>query len=58
MLVVGAAGWLAAAGTDSAARADIAVQTALTGFGFGQLVLLVLGVLVVTNEFALGHWRW
>ena len=46
LLVVGASGWLAAAGTDSSARADIAVQTALTGFGFGQLVLVVLGVLV------------
>jgi ABC-type transport system involved in multi-copper enzyme maturation permease subunit len=54
VLVVGAGGWLAAAGTDSASRADIAVQTALTGFGIGQLVLVVLGVLVVTNEFASG----
>ena len=52
VLVVGGGGWLAAAGTDSAARADIAVQTALTGFGIGQLVLVVLGVLVVTGEFA------
>ena len=54
LLVVGASGWLAAAGTDSSARADIAVQTALSGFGVGQLVLLVLGVLVVTGEFASG----
>jgi ABC-2 type transport system permease protein len=53
-LVVGGGGWLAAAGTDSAARADVAVQTALTGFGIGQLVLVVLGVLVVTGEFASG----
>jgi ABC-2 type transport system permease protein len=54
LLVVGASGWLAAAGTDSAPRADVAVQTALSGFGVGQLVLLVLGVLVVTGEFASG----
>ena len=54
LLVVGGGGWLAAAGTDSAARADVAVQTALTGFGIGQLVLVVLGVLVVTGEFASG----
>ena len=54
LMVVGAGGWLAAAGTDSAARADVAVQTALTGFGIGQLVLVVLGVLVVTSEFASG----
>jgi ABC-type transport system involved in multi-copper enzyme maturation permease subunit len=54
VLVVGAGGWLAAAGTDSAPRADVAVQTALTGFGIGQLVLVVLGVLVVTSEFASG----
>jgi ABC-2 type transport system permease protein len=54
LLVTGASGWLAAAGTDSSARADIAVQTALSGFGVAQLVLLVLGVLVVTGEFASG----
>jgi ABC-type transport system involved in multi-copper enzyme maturation permease subunit len=54
VLVAGASGWLAAAGTDSAARADVAVQTALSGFGVGQLVLLVLGVLVMTGEFASG----
>ena len=54
LLVVGASGWLAAAGTDSAARADVAVQTALSGFGVGQLALLVLGVLVVSTEFASG----
>jgi ABC-type transport system involved in multi-copper enzyme maturation permease subunit len=53
-LAVGGGGWLAAAGTDSAARADVAVQTALTGFGIGQLVLVVLGVLAVTSEFASG----
>jgi ABC-type transport system involved in multi-copper enzyme maturation permease subunit len=54
VLVVGAGGWLAAAGTDSASRADVAVQTALTGFGIGQLALVVLGVLVVTGEFSSG----
>jgi ABC-type transport system involved in multi-copper enzyme maturation permease subunit len=54
VLVVGAGGWLAAAGTDSAPRADVAVQTALTAFGVGQLALVVLGVLVVTSEFASG----
>jgi ABC-2 type transport system permease protein len=54
LLVVGGAGWLAAASTDTSARADIAVQTALTGFGFGQLVLVVLGVLAVSTEFASG----
>jgi len=48
-------GWLAAASTDSSARAAIAVQTALTGFGVGQLVLVVLGVLAVTTEFASGR---
>lgn len=54
LLTVGGSGWLAAASTDSSARAAIAVQTALTGFGVGQLVLVVLGVLAVTTEFASG----
>jgi hypothetical protein len=54
LVAVGGSGWLAAAATESSARADIVVQTALTGFGFGQLVLVVLGVLVVTAEFASG----
>lgn len=54
LLAVGAAGWLAAASTDTAPRADVAVSVALTGFGFGQLVLVVLGVLAVTSEFASG----
>ena len=40
LLAVGGTGWLAAASTDSSARAGIAVQTALTGFGFGQLLLV------------------
>ena len=55
LLVDGGAGWLAAASTETASRADIAVQTALTGFGVGQLVLVVLGVLAVTTEFASGQ---
>jgi ABC-2 type transport system permease protein len=54
LVVVGGAGWLAAAGTQSSPRADVAVQTALIGFGFGQLVLVVVGVLAVTTEFASG----
>ena len=54
VVVVGAAGALAAAGTDAAERAEVAVQTALIGFGFGQLALLVIGVLAVTAELASG----
>jgi ABC-2 type transport system permease protein len=54
LLVVGASGWLAAASTDTAPRSDIAVGAALTGFGFGQLVLVVLGVLAVSSEFGTG----
>jgi ABC-2 type transport system permease protein len=54
VVVVGGAGWLAAAGTQTSPRPDVAVQTALLGFGLGQLALVVLGVLVVTAEFASG----
>ena len=54
LLVVGATGWLAAASTASSSRADVAVQTALIGFGFGQLALVVLGVLAVSTEYASG----
>ncbi len=54
LLVVGASGWLAAASTQSSSRAAVAVQTALTGFGYGQLLLVVLGVLAVSTEFASG----
>jgi hypothetical protein len=54
VLVVGAVGALAAAGTDTAERPEVAVQTALIGFGIGQLALLVVGVLTVTAEFASG----
>jgi ABC-type transport system involved in multi-copper enzyme maturation permease subunit len=54
LLVVGGTGWLAAASTNSAPRSDVALGVALTGFGVGQLVVLVLGVLAVTTEFASG----
>jgi hypothetical protein len=54
LLIVGGIGWLAAASTDSAPRSDVALGVALTGFGVGQLVVLVLGVLAVTTEFASG----
>lgn len=54
LLVVGAVGWLAAAATPSSPRADLAVGVTLTGFGVGQLALVVLGVLVVSAEFATG----
>ena len=54
LLVVGGTGWLAAASTDTAPRSDVALGVALTGFGVGQLVVLVLGVLAVTTEFASG----
>jgi ABC-2 type transport system permease protein len=54
LVVAGGAGWLAAAGTQTSPRADVAVQTALIGFGVGQLALVVLGVLAVTAEFASG----
>ncbi len=54
LLVVGGTGWLAAASTDTAPRSDVAVNVALTGFGIGQLAVLVLGVLAVTTEFASG----
>ncbi|TFV52525.1 hypothetical protein [Blastococcus sp. TF02A-35] len=52
--VVGAGGWFGAAITQSAPRADFAVGSALTGFGFGQVLVVVLGVLAVTSEFRTG----
>ena len=55
VLVVAALGWLAAAGTQTSPEPDLAVETALTGFGFGQLVVVVLGVLAVTSEFGTGN---
>ncbi|MGX5654125.1 ABC transporter permease [Geodermatophilus nigrescens] len=51
VLVVGSFAWLAAATTRSAPTADSAVGVVLTGFAFGQVVLVVLGVLAVTSEF-------
>lgn len=54
VLVVCAAGWLAAAGTQESPRPELAVETALTGFGFGQLILVVLGALAMTSEFGSG----
>lgn len=54
VLTVAAAGWLAAATTDRAASAGDALSAALTGFGFGQLVLVVLGVLAAGSEFGTG----
>ena len=47
-------GWLAAAVTDRADTAGIALAAALTGFGPGQLVLVVLGVLAGAGEFTTG----
>ena len=46
------AGWPRRAPTRP--RSDIALGVALTGFGIGQLVVLVLGVLAVTTEFSSG----
>ncbi|MGY1720050.1 MULTISPECIES: ABC transporter permease [unclassified Blastococcus] len=54
VLLAGGAGWLAAATTQAAPRADLAVSSALTGFGFGPVPLVVLGVLVVSSEFRTG----
>jgi ABC-2 type transport system permease protein len=54
VVVVLAFGWLAAAVTDQVPSAGVAVASALTGFGFGQPVLVVLGVLTGATEFATG----
>jgi ABC-type transport system involved in multi-copper enzyme maturation permease subunit len=54
LLVALSLGWLAAASTDRAPSAAIAVSGALTGFGFAQLVLVVLGVLAGAGEFSTG----
>jgi ABC-2 type transport system permease protein len=54
VVVVLAFGWLAAAVTDQVPSAGFAVAAALTGFGFGQPVLVVLGVLAGAMEFATG----
>jgi ABC-type transport system involved in multi-copper enzyme maturation permease subunit len=55
VFVVLGAGLLAAASTQTAPEPDLAVETALTGFGFGQLVLVVFGVLAVTSEYSSGN---
>jgi ABC-2 type transport system permease protein len=55
VFVVLGAGLLAAASTQTAPEPDLAVETALTGFGFGQLVLVVFGILAVTSEFSTGN---
>jgi ABC-2 type transport system permease protein len=55
VLVVLALGLLAAATTQTAPEADLAVEGALTGFGFGQLVLVVFGILAITSEFGTGN---
>ncbi len=54
VFVVLVLGVLAAATTQTAPEADLAVEGALTGFGFGQLVLVVFGILAVTSEFGTG----
>lgn len=54
VLVVGSFAWLAAATTRSAPTAGSAVGVVLTGFAFGQLALVVLGVLAATAELATG----
>jgi ABC-2 type transport system permease protein len=54
VVVVLGLGWLAAAVTDRAPRADIAATVAMTGFGIGQLVLVVQGVLAGAGEFTTG----
>jgi ABC-2 type transport system permease protein len=52
--VVWAFSWLAASVADRAPTAGVAVSTALTGFGFGQVVVVVLGVLVGAGEHTTG----
>jgi ABC-2 type transport system permease protein len=52
--VVLALTWLGAAVTDRAPDAGIAVAAALTAFGVGQLVVVVLGVLAGAGEFTTG----
>ena len=54
VLLVGGAGWLAAATTQAAPSADVAVSSALTGFGVGQVPLVVVGVLAISAEFSTG----
>ncbi|RBY95992.1 hypothetical protein DQ237_12760 [Blastococcus sp. TF02-8] len=54
LALVATTGWFGAAITQSAPRPDIAVSSALTGFGLGQVLVVVLGVLAVTSEFGTG----
>lgn len=54
LLTVGGFGWLAAATTSRSPSTGLAVSVALTGFGFGQLALVVLAVLAVSSEFTTG----
>ncbi len=54
VVVVAGFGWLAAATTPTAPDAGFAVGVALIGFGFAQLVVVVLGVLAAAGEFATG----
>ncbi|WP_166533599.1 hypothetical protein [Blastococcus xanthinilyticus] len=54
VLLVGGAGWLAAATTQAAPSAGVAVSSALTGFGAGQVPLVVAGVLTMSAEFGTG----
>ena len=52
--LVGAAGWLAAGAAGTAPDAQAAAAAASTGYGIGQLVLVVLGVLAVTSDLGSG----
>ena len=47
-------GWLAAVATDTAPDPQVAMGAASTGFGVGQLVLVVLGVLAGTSDLGSG----
>jgi ABC-2 type transport system permease protein len=52
--VAAGAGWLAAGTTHTADDAGAAMTAVLTGFGFAQPALLVLGVLAMSAEFGSG----
>ncbi|MFP5372658.1 MAG: hypothetical protein ACLGI3_18195 [Actinomycetes bacterium] len=54
LLLVGGAGWLAAVAADAAPDSPAAVGAASNGFGVGQVVLVVLGVLAVTSDLGSG----
>lgn len=53
-LLAGGFGWLAASTTPSAEDAGDAVGIALIGFGFAQVVVVVLGVVAGAGEFSSG----